>query len=118
MRFRRRETGRDFDPSEVDLVAEAADGVVELVIVRDAPWTGAESELATFQQKVQTYVSFALDGQMGKQFPDAVGKPWAIVVASTETAGHPDERTRRVLDALTERLPAHGGQLRLRTVSD
>lgn len=57
MRFRRRETGRDFDPSAVDLVAEAADGVVELVIVRDAPWTGAESELATFQQKVQTYVS-------------------------------------------------------------
>ncbi|WP_370248051.1 DUF6572 domain-containing protein [Nocardioides sp.] len=117
MRFRRRETGQDFDPSKVDLVAESADGVVELVIVRDAPWTGAESELATFQQKVQTYVSFALDGQMGQQFPDAGGKPWAIVVASTEAAGEPDERTRFVLDALMERLPAHGGQLRVRTVS-
>lgn len=80
--------------------------------------TGLEAWRGAFQQKVQTYVSFALDGQMGRQFPDAVGKPWAIVVASTEAPGDPDERTRFVLDALTERLPAHGGQLRVRTVSD
>jgi hypothetical protein len=45
----------------VALVAESSDGVIELVIVQDNPWTGSGAQMTSLQAKVQTYVSFALD---------------------------------------------------------
>ena len=103
-----------FDASKVDLVAESADGVIELVIVADAPWTGSHAQLSSLQDKVQTYVSFALDGQMERSFPEAAGRPWRIVVAAQ--AGGPDERTSSVLHTLADRLPQYGGSLLIRDV--
>lgn len=111
MRFGKK-AGHAFDPGKVDLVAEAADGSVELVIVQDHPWTGSDAQVASLQQKVQTYVSFALDGQLASQFPETQTRPWRIVVTSTE--GRPDPRTRFILEALAEKLPQYGGSLETR----
>jgi hypothetical protein len=53
---------RPFDPYKIDLVGLSPDGtVVELHIVRDSPWSGADHELAAFQSKVQTYVGYAVE---------------------------------------------------------
>ena len=73
MRFGRKQSEALLDPGKADLVAETADGVVELVIVADAPCTGSDGQLSSLQDKVQTYVSFAVDGQMGRSIPEAVG---------------------------------------------
>lgn len=73
MRFGREQSEALLDPGKADLVAETADGVVELVIVADAPCTGSDGQLSSLQDKVQTYVSFAVDGQMGRSIPEAVG---------------------------------------------
>lgn len=102
-----------FDASKVDVVALSPDGgTVELVVVADAPWTGSDAQLQSLQAKVQTYVGFALDGGLAEQHPEAARLPWRIVVHSQ--SGPPDARTDAVLEALTERLPSHGGALAVR----
>lgn len=68
---------------------------------------GTAAVFESFQGKVQTYVSFALDGQLATQFPEAEGRPWRIVVACE--SGPPDPKAQHVLDALGESLPQHGG---------
>jgi hypothetical protein len=95
------------DPSKVDLVVEAADGQIELVIVQPGSWTGSDEQLQSFQSKVQTYVSFAVDGELAARFPEATDRPWVITIRSL--VGPPDRRTSGVIDALTERLVAYGG---------
>lgn len=64
---------RLFDPAKVDVCSVSGDGVVELVIVQDHPWTGSDAHVESLQQKIQTYVSYALDGQMVADFPQTAG---------------------------------------------
>ncbi|MDQ0372847.1 DUF6572 domain-containing protein [Cellulomonas humilata] len=113
MRFGRRQPEALFDPAQIDVVAESSDGVIELVVVQANRWTGSDAQLESLQAKVQTYVSFALDGELLQRFPDAAGKPWRIVVNSLD--GDPDSRTRQVLEVVATRLPDHGGSLLLRS---
>ena len=101
-----------FDSQQVDAVAIAPDGQVLLVVVADKPWSGSDAQLTSLQAKVQTYVSYALDGEMAQQYPETTGLPWRIVIHTQ--AGPPDERTSAVLALLAERLPAYGGQLDIR----
>ena len=52
-----------------------------MFIVQDHPWTGSDAQLQSLQDiKVQTYVSYALDGQMVAAYPDTVGLKWRIVI--------------------------------------
>lgn len=112
MRLRKRRQESLFDPAKVDLVAESADGIIELVVVQDQHWTGSDAQVSSLQDKVQTYVSFALDGGLAQQFPEAAGRPWRIVVQCQ--TGAPDGRTQAVLDVLSTRLPEYGGCLLVR----
>jgi hypothetical protein len=96
-----------FDPTKVDLVGASAEGVLQLFIVQDQPWSGSDAQLTSLQEKVQTYVSYALDGQLERDYPEVVGKPWQIVIHSQ--VGQPDERTQYVLTALNARLGTYGG---------
>jgi hypothetical protein len=88
-----------FDASKVDLIGISPDGgTVQLHLVRGAPWTGSDEELASFQNKIQTYVSYAVDGQMHTDHPETHGLPWAIVVSSLQ--GGPDARCQHVMNVL------------------
>lgn len=113
MRFGKRQQDSLFDAGKVDLVSESAEGVIDLVIVQDQPWTGSEGQVASLQSKVQTYVSFALDGGLAEQFPEAAGRPWRILLHCQ--TGAPDAQTQSVLDVLATRLPEYGGSLLIRT---
>ena len=98
------------DPLKIDVVALSPDGShVELHIVRDSPWTGSDDDVASFQAKIQTYVSYALDGQLHSDYPETQGLPWTIVV--TSYAGAPDERTAHVIGVLEEQLTNYGGSI-------
>ncbi len=115
MRFGKRQPESLFDAGKVDLVAESADGLIDLVIVQDQQWTGSDAQLASLQDKVQTYVSFALDGGLAQQFPDAEGRPWRIMLKCL--TGEPDARTSETLAVLASRLPEYGGSLLIRTTT-
>ena len=100
---------RLFDPTTIDLVGQTADGVVQLFIIRDEPWSGSDEELMSLQHKIHNYVSFAVDGQLVEEYPDTAGAPWQIVIRSF--GGEPDNRSTKVINQLVDRVPTHGGSL-------
>jgi hypothetical protein len=51
---------------------------VLLVIVEKRPWTDIELQLFQLQEKLNAYLSFALDGEMADVYPDFVGKPLRV----------------------------------------
>jgi hypothetical protein len=104
-----------FDPAKVDLVGVAVDGVVELFVLQDQPWTGSDAQLGSLQQKIHNYVAYALDGPMVDSYPEVAGMPWRIVVHSQ--IGEPDGRTSLMLEALREPLLRYGASLAVRTGS-
>jgi hypothetical protein len=102
--------GALFDAAKVDVVTLSADGRVELYIVQDRAWTGSDAQLNSLQVKVHNYVGYALDGQLARDYPETLGKPWEIVVHCQ--TGAPDQRTQYVLTELAKRLRPYGGCLR------
>jgi hypothetical protein len=97
------------NPDTIDLVAETAEGNVELWILRDQPWSGSDEEVGSLQQKIHNYVGYAVDGQLDRDYPELTGRTWSIVVCSRK--GAPDSRTAHVIETLQQRLPSHGGTL-------
>ena len=93
MRTGKRKAESLFDAGRVDLVAESSDGIIDLIVVQAQPWTGSGAQLASLQDKVQTYVSYALDGGLAQQFPEAAGRPWRIVLNCL--SGEPTDARRR-----------------------
>ena len=75
----------------IDLVAHdpATDEVV-LVMNEPRPWSGSDQQLFQFQEKLNTYLSFALDGEMHEAYPQFTGKKLRLQL---ETAFEPDPRT-------------------------
>ena len=72
-----------FDPGKVDLVSIPKSGsVVDLHIVQDNAWIGSDDQLTTLQQKINNYVSFAVDGALLANYPETAGLPWRIVIAA------------------------------------
>ena len=60
----------------IDLMTqEAGTGVVMLVMAEHRPWSGEEEQLFQLQEKINAYLSFALDGEMLELYPHLEGKP-------------------------------------------
>ncbi len=51
---------------------------VLLVMVEKRQWTDIELQLFQLQEKLNAYLSFALDGEMADAYPDFIGKPLRI----------------------------------------
>jgi uncharacterized protein DUF6572 len=98
-----------FDPAKIDLVGRGADGTVLLYIVQARPWSGSASEFASLQQKVNTYVSFALDGQLVATYPDTAGRPWSIVIDSQVDL--PPAETATGIELISAAVRSYGGVL-------
>ena len=118
MAFRRKQPESSsplFDATKVDLVALSPDETtVELVIVADGDWSGSDEQIRSLQEKIQTYVAFAVDGQLAATYPDVADLPWSIIVQCS--ADTPDARTADVLDQTIERVRAYRGDLRVRSL--
>lgn len=112
--FRRKDRDAPFDPATIDLVALSPDETtVELVIVADAGWSGSDLQIRSLQEKIQSYVSFAVDGQLVDAYPDMAGRPWRIVIDCQK--GSPDDRTADVVARTVEPVRNHGGDLQIRS---
>jgi hypothetical protein len=60
----------------MDLVAhDPATDEVALVMTEDRPWTGGSRQLFQLQEKINAYLSFALDGEMAEAYPHFQRKP-------------------------------------------
>lgn len=88
--------------SVVDLVAhDPKTDQVALVIVEQRPWDSSRERLLQLQQKIHNYVSYALDGQFARTYPDFVGKPLTIALSCF---AEPDAATMQFLDEMKRRL--------------
>ena len=77
-------------PGVIDLVTEAPNGDFVLVMVQDKVWDGSNERLRELQAKVNTYLTYALDGPLHSQFPDSVGRSVRIELHCDEAV---DART-------------------------
>jgi hypothetical protein len=64
------------------LVVDEKAGRVVLVMVERRPWASGELQLWQLQEKLNAYVSFALDGEMEEMHPEISGKPICIQLRS------------------------------------
>lgn len=102
-----------FDPASVDVVALSPDrSTVDLVIVQSGEWTGSDTQLESLQAKIQSYVGYALDGQLVEQYPEVEGLPWRIVIDCQ--TGPPDALASAVFAHVAQVLPTYGGSLDVR----
>jgi hypothetical protein len=86
----------------IDLLTyDAKNGHSTLVMVEPRPWDGSEARLFQLQEKLNAYVSFALDGELAESYPDIAGLPLRIVL---ECATYPDEATIDLLEKVREQL--------------
>lgn len=76
-------------------------GRVVLVIRHDAPWEGSDAQLYLLQEKLNAYLSFALDGEMAEAWPDFAHRPLGLRI---ETASAPDPRTLELLGRVRKQV--------------
>jgi hypothetical protein len=80
---------------------EEASGRVLLVIRHDAPWDGSAGQLYLLQEKLNAYLSFALDGEMAGAYPDFTRSPIGLRI---DCATPPDPATRHLLGHVRRQL--------------
>ncbi len=80
------------NPEIVDLITfDSKSGEVVLVILEKRPWGAAPNQLEQFDEKLNRYLVYILDGFLGKEYPEYAGKPVRLQVNCIEKPT--DERT-------------------------
>lgn len=93
------------------LFHDSDEGVVTLVMVENRPWEGSDLQLFQLQEKLNAYVSFALDGEMHDDYPAMRGLPVRIRL---DCAAEPDDRTLQMLEMVAEQLSFQGIEVAVR----
>ena len=76
-------------------------GEVILIMQEARPWDGSDLRLYQLQEKLNAYLSFALDGEMSEVYPGLIGKPLRLEL---ETIGEPDARTMEFIKIVREQI--------------
>ena len=76
-----------------------------MVMVEHRPWLNIEEQLFQLQEKLNAYLSFALDGEMTEAYPQFVGKALKIRL---ECAEPPAEATLDFLQHVYEQTSLQG----------
>ena len=93
----------------IDLLAHnASTGRVELVMFEPRPWDGGEEQLFQLQEKLNAYMSFALDGEMTDTYPELVDKPLAVVLRCLQL---PSSEAVEFLSQVREQIALQGIEL-------
>lgn len=69
------------------------------------PWTGNGQQLFQLQEKVNAYLSFALDGEMAENYPELATK---AVRLQLNCATEPDIRTAKLIRLIREQIAFQG----------
>jgi len=98
----------------LDLIAHdpATDEIV-LVMSEPRAWSGSNAQLFQFQEKLNTYLSFVLDGEMTEAYPQFAGKK---VRLRLECTGQPDPRTQEFIEKARRQLSFQEIKFEVKTV--
>lgn len=99
-------------PGVIDLLTHAANSeVVDLVMFESRPWDGGDEQLFELQEKLNAYLSFALDGEMAETYPQLEGKSLRIILRCLEA---PPEEAVEFLSQVREQISLQGIDLEVR----
>ena len=87
-------------------------GRVILVIRHDGAWEGSAKQLYLLQEKLNAYLSYALDGEMAETCPDFANRPVGLRI---ETATAPDAQTMALLGQMRRQVGFQDITLEVRT---
>jgi len=89
-------------PAVLDALAHDANtGKVLMAMYETRPWEGEEKQLQQLEEKLNAYLSFALDGEMTEAFPHLSGCPLEIQL---RTLHEPDEKAWGLIRRIREQL--------------
>ena len=93
----------------IDLVTHdpKSDRIV-LIMVENRPLDGSEQRLVELQDKINSYLSFALDGELAKRYPDCRDKRVRIQIDCDK---EPDAETTKFFDRMRRALSGHDVEL-------
>ena len=104
------------NPRGLDALAfDGETGEAVLIMVEPRPWDGSEQRLFQLQEKVNSYLSFALDGEMTDAFPHLAGKP---VRLQLDCAVAPDSMTEHFITAVREHIALQDMKFTVRLVGE
>ena len=73
------------NPDIIDLIRlDRARGEVELVIIEQRPWDGGRTQLEQFDEKLNRYLTYILNGFVGRHYPQYEGLPTRLVIDCAE----------------------------------
>jgi hypothetical protein len=100
----------------IDIVADdAKTGEAVLIMLEPRPWDGSEQRLFQLQEKINAYLSFALDGEMAESYPAMAGKPLRLQV---DCVGMPDSTVVEFLSVVREQIGFQGINLEVRVMGE
>ena len=104
------------NPRGLDALAfDGETGETVLIMVEPRPWDGSEERLLQLQEKVNAYLSFALDGELADAFPHLTGKPLRLQL---DCATPPDSMTEHFITAVREHIALQDMKFTVRLVGE
>ena len=100
----------------IDVIAEDANtGEVTLIMLEPRPWDGSEVRLFQLQEKINAYLSFALDGEMAESFPQFDGKKIRVQL---DCVGMPPNDVVGFLSMVRDQIAFQGINLEVRVMGE
>jgi len=99
------------NPKCIDLITETPQGDVVLVMVEQRPWDGSDERLMQLQDKVNSYLAFALDGPMASQYPETKSKR---VLLRLDCLHEPDITAIQIIETIREQIKPIPIEIRVR----
>src|SRR5882724_7496005 len=100
----------------IDVIAEdGKTGEVTLIMLEPRPWDGSELRLFQLQEKINAYLSFALDGEMAETYPQFEGKKLRLQL---HCVGMPGNDVVGFLSMVREQIAFQGINLEVRVMGE
>ena len=100
----------------IDIVADdAKTGEAVLIMLEPRPWDGSERRLFQLQEKINAYLSFALDGEMAEAWPALMGRPLRLQI---DCVGMPDATVVEFLSVIREQIAFQSINLEVRVMGE
>jgi len=100
----------------IDLLAhDSKTGEVALIMLEERPWDGSELRLFQLQEKINAYLSFALDGEMAEAYPQFDGQKIRLQL---DCLGMPGSDVVGFLSAVREQIAFQGINLEVRVMGE
>ena len=100
----------------IDLIADdSKTGEVVLIMLEERPWDASELRLFQLQEKINTYLSFALDGEMAEAYPKFDGRKIRLQL---DCVGMPDAGVVQFLSMVREQIGFQGINLEVRVMGE